>query len=210
MSEMRRGGVDEATFLSGGATDPRVRAGTGDPEGAVVGNPGDVFMRSDGSSGTTFYVKETGVGTNTGWVTYGQAGTKRRFIIAPSQSPATQGTHIGSNVGVNGTGNLEFLVPDDFNVLVSANVVVIPGGTSVAANIDLTSNYGNPDNAEAFNANVETDLASTFPLTVNILANISIATVLTGVAPGDVVGVELDNNNVTGGYLILGLEFNYR
>lgn len=40
--------------------------GTGSPEGAVTGSPGDQFTRTDGGVGSTFYVKETGTG-NTGW-----------------------------------------------------------------------------------------------------------------------------------------------
>lgn len=41
--------------------------GTGTPEGAVVGNVGDSYRRRDGGASTSFYVKESGVGTNTGW-----------------------------------------------------------------------------------------------------------------------------------------------
>lgn len=37
------------------------------PEGAVVAAPGSVWYRTDGGSGTTVYLKETGTG-NTGWV----------------------------------------------------------------------------------------------------------------------------------------------
>ena len=43
-------------------------SGTGDPNGVIVGSPGDLFSRTDGGAGTSFYVKESGVGTNTGWV----------------------------------------------------------------------------------------------------------------------------------------------
>ena len=41
--------------------------GTGTPEGNQDGDPGDIWIRSDGGVGTSFYVKETGTGTNTGW-----------------------------------------------------------------------------------------------------------------------------------------------
>lgn len=53
-----------------GGTTPVVTIGwgTGTPEGAVVANTGSIFMRTDGGAGTSFYVKETGDGTNTGWV----------------------------------------------------------------------------------------------------------------------------------------------
>ena len=41
---------------------------SGTPEGAVVGSVGDIALRVDGGAGTTLYVKESGAGTNTGWV----------------------------------------------------------------------------------------------------------------------------------------------
>jgi len=43
-------------------------SGTGDPNGVVIGSPGDLFSRQDGGAGTSFYVKESGVATNLGWV----------------------------------------------------------------------------------------------------------------------------------------------
>lgn len=43
-----------------------LRTGTATPEGAVVGAVGDLFLRRDGSTSTTLYVKTSGTG-NTGW-----------------------------------------------------------------------------------------------------------------------------------------------
>lgn len=40
----------------------------GTPESALVGNLGDICSDINGGAGTTLYVKESGVGTNTGWV----------------------------------------------------------------------------------------------------------------------------------------------
>lgn len=40
----------------------------GTPEGAVVGSRGQLAMRLDGGASTVLYVKESGDGTNTGWV----------------------------------------------------------------------------------------------------------------------------------------------
>jgi hypothetical protein len=44
------------------------KTGTGDPNGSAVGNPGDIYSNDAGGAGATFWVKESGVGTNTGWV----------------------------------------------------------------------------------------------------------------------------------------------
>jgi len=42
-------------------------SGAGDPNGTVTGKPGDLYTNTLGGAGTTLYVKESGVGTNTGW-----------------------------------------------------------------------------------------------------------------------------------------------
>ena len=46
---------------------PFVRAGSGNPEGAISAPVGSIWCRTDGGSGTSAYIKETGSG-NTGWV----------------------------------------------------------------------------------------------------------------------------------------------
>lgn len=46
-----------------------VKAGSAaTPNSAVVGSPGDIYLTTNGGSATTLWVKESGVGTNTGWV----------------------------------------------------------------------------------------------------------------------------------------------
>lgn len=42
--------------------------GLGSPEGVVVASVGSTYRRTNGTAGETFYVKESGFGTNTGWV----------------------------------------------------------------------------------------------------------------------------------------------
>lgn len=42
--------------------------GSGSPEGVITANVGSIYLRLNGSSGTTLYVKENGTG-KTGWST---------------------------------------------------------------------------------------------------------------------------------------------
>ena len=56
------------SFSSGAA----ILSGSATPEGAVTAKVGSLYMRSDGSTGTTLYVKESGTG-NTGWVAVSSA-----------------------------------------------------------------------------------------------------------------------------------------
>lgn len=53
--------------LAIGATPCMVSGGANTPEAAVTGSPCDLFLRNNGAAGTTFYVKETGAASNTGW-----------------------------------------------------------------------------------------------------------------------------------------------
>lgn len=42
--------------------------GSGSPEGKVIANIGTLYLRQDGGTSTTLYVKESGTQTNIGWV----------------------------------------------------------------------------------------------------------------------------------------------
>jgi hypothetical protein len=44
-----------------------ITSGTGTPEGAVTAPVGSLYLRTDGGSATTLYIKESGAG-NTGWI----------------------------------------------------------------------------------------------------------------------------------------------
>lgn len=44
------------------------KTGTGSPEAAVAAQIGSLYLRQDGGANTTLYVKESGAGTNTGWI----------------------------------------------------------------------------------------------------------------------------------------------
>lgn len=57
-------GRDPIPGLSSSSLD--IKFGSGTPEGAVTGNVGDVYIRSNGLTGTTVYDKTSGTG-NTGW-----------------------------------------------------------------------------------------------------------------------------------------------
>ena len=46
----------------------RLLSGSGSPESVVAAPVGSLYMRTDGSTGTSLYVKETGTTGNTGWV----------------------------------------------------------------------------------------------------------------------------------------------
>jgi archaellum component FlaG (FlaF/FlaG flagellin family) len=50
------------------ASHEMVQRGAGTPESVITASRGAIYLRTDGGANTTLYVKETGDGTNTGWV----------------------------------------------------------------------------------------------------------------------------------------------
>lgn len=50
-----------------GVANVKLVTGTGTPEAVVTADPGAIFMRNDGLTGRTIYIKQTGSGTTTGW-----------------------------------------------------------------------------------------------------------------------------------------------
>jgi hypothetical protein len=45
-----------------------IMVGPGSPVNAVIASPPTIWLRTDGGANTTLYVKESGIGTSTGWV----------------------------------------------------------------------------------------------------------------------------------------------
>lgn len=45
-----------------------IYTGAGSPENNQIGSVGDLWLRTDGGSNTTLYVKESGDDTDTGWI----------------------------------------------------------------------------------------------------------------------------------------------
>lgn len=68
-----------------GTFGPTLQKGTGTPEAAVTGRIGSMFLREDGPP--SFYYKETGNGTNTGWI--GVGGGMLIFGIGDTGTAAT-------------------------------------------------------------------------------------------------------------------------
>lgn len=74
-----------------GAT--RVRTGTGSPEASVTGAIGDVYIQTDGSFGSSFWVKESGTG-NTGWANVGGGIRSKSTTLTDAQIKANPTTAI--------------------------------------------------------------------------------------------------------------------
>ncbi len=60
-------GGDLLEVASGSFNHPRILSGSGDPNGSLPADEGVAYLRKDGDSGTTLYVKETGGDGTFGW-----------------------------------------------------------------------------------------------------------------------------------------------
>jgi hypothetical protein len=66
--------------------------GSGTPEGAITAPVGSIFHRTDGGSNTTFYIKSSGAGTNSGWAP----------AIVANSSPTVDGLIVTNTVRLGG------------------------------------------------------------------------------------------------------------
>lgn len=67
-SSFVRAYVDQVTVGSNATTSPTIYSGSGAPNGVVSAAVGSIYLNAAGGAATTLYVKESGAGTNTGWV----------------------------------------------------------------------------------------------------------------------------------------------
>jgi len=113
-------------------------SGSGSPEGVITAGIGSVYRRTNGSTGTTFYIKESGVG-NTGWSALGGAGaggiTTLNGLTTATQSFAvgTSGTDFAVS---SATSTHTFNLPD---AGASARGVVTTGTQTIAGAKTVTS-----------------------------------------------------------------------
>lgn len=108
-----------------GTTGPGLYAGSGSPEGSVTAEIGSLYQRSNGSTGTAVYRKESGSG-NTGWVAIGSGETPFGTVL---RSMAPYNDEVG--VAVNIAHSLTHGYQDEGNTKDIALDVNSPGSWAV-------------------------------------------------------------------------------
>lgn len=141
-----------------------LRSGTGTPEGAVTGSICDVYLRSNGSTDTTIYVKESGTG-NTGWIalisgTYAPIGATyltqtANGTLTNEQAMGALGTGIVKNTTTTGVQSIA--IAADFPTL---NQNTTGNAATVTTNANLTGPITSTGNATAVAS--QTGTGSTF------------------------------------------------
>lgn len=95
-----------------------IQAGAGAPEGVVTAPPGSLYLRTDGTSTTTLYVKDSGSG-NTGWSTSNDtalAPKMRQPVPAASRQILTQFQSGHGFTKLSGTGTATLNDTTDFQL----------------------------------------------------------------------------------------------
>lgn len=122
-----------------------LQTGSGTPEGTLTGNICDLYLRTNGSTGTTLYVKESGTATNTGWVS--RTVTEKFWLPAarcqnvtaasdwslPTADPAVAACLTGTNTQL---GTLDFA--DGAAALSAQRVLQLPADWTGAVDVRLT------------------------------------------------------------------------
>lgn len=144
--------------------------------------------------------------------------TKEEYY-PPVESDAYIGQHYGAQM-LDNTDTIvgfEFAVPGNFHNLISAYVIVLQI-TAATPNMvwSATTDWAEACSTENYNANQDATGSQTSLVTQNDLVCLNISSALTGIAAGDLVGMEFlrDGDNaadtVGGTVLCLGLRLRYR
>ncbi len=105
-------------------------------------------------------------------------------------------------------------VPADFLSLNDINVVFVPAGTGNMRH-DVATDFGEACNDEAYNAHSDGIVAADLAVTTDELECIGVSAGVTGVAAGDVIGVEFTrygshvNDTVGASVFLLGVVLDY-
>jgi len=103
--------------------------------------------------------------------------------------------------------DMSFCVPHDFHNIIKAAIVVIPRATQAAANWDIYSNYAAA--GEDFQTHLQNDVVSTYNVTDDQIFEVDISGILTSLAAGDYVGVDLMLMDAAHDVDVLGVMFKY-
>ena len=129
--------------------------------------------------------------------------------------PVTYGTTMGNYgyypvarlAGLFDSAHISFCTPHDFHSITEAHIAVIPRATQAAADWDIHASYAAV--GEAYNNHVGHDAASTYNVTNNQIFEVDISTILTSLAAGDYVGVDIELGDAAHDVDVLGVMFKY-
>lgn len=140
-----------------------------------------------------------------------EAPTKEFFVPVTYSSSGNMSGYdnmAGANcTAFNHYGRCVFKVPDDFNAIVSVEMIVVPRATQAAANWDIDSNYGAVGQSAV--THTEIDNVTTYNVTNAEIYAVDLAGILSALTAGDIVGTMLIEKTVGHDLTVLGVRFKY-
>jgi hypothetical protein len=160
------------------------------------------------------------IGNTTGAIADNGTITELPFIFIPVPNPNTNiGTHPATQLtdGLAVVDRIELYIPIEFQELVRAEAILVPGGSGNLRR-SVATNWGMIGSGEVYNSDVGAIAAGEVAVTMNHLEFIDISAAFTGVAPvsqGDSVGIEFTrhgnhaNDTVNADCYLLGVRIQY-
>ena len=135
--------------------------------------------------------------------------TKEIFIPVTYASEIAPSSYrpVGHLNALNEEAYMEFYVPDDFTTLVEAVIMVKAKATQAAADWDIYSMYAKV--GENDSTHNESDEASTYNVTLNLVFEVDISSILTALAAGDIVGIRLKEGTAGHDVDVYGVRIKY-
>lgn len=141
-------------------------------------------------------------------------GATREFFVHAPNPDANIGTHPAQRFidDLEVTVRIEFFVPHDFTALHTAEIILVPGGTGDLIR-SVATNWGAC--TEDYNTHTDTIAEGAEAVTLDDEECLDISEALTGIAAGDLVGIEFTRHaddvldTVNADCYFLGFRFRY-
>ena len=133
-----------------------IKWGAGSPNGVVSSYPGSLYLNTAGGAGTTLYIKESGVSSNTGWVAYGATGsdtlqnvttrgaTTTNDLTLHNITPAANNTYASGSLS-NRWSSVDTVNVDAQTATASTSVTTGKIVSGADPNVTLTWGTGSPN-----------------------------------------------------------------
>lgn len=132
---------------------------------------------------------------------------KNRTATFAVDASSNHGAYRGRSITSSGDHNFTFVVPAEFDALISIELYGIPESSFTSQDIDLDSNYGGL--GENYQTHVEADHTGTYSGVINSGFSLDLSSVFSALSAGDRCGVLVDHNVIgdTINYLMIVLNY---
>ena len=128
-------------------------------------------------------------------VTYGSGGLSRGL------------SHVTAPLSQDQYAVMEFYVPDDWTAIIEAVAVCQLDNNDATTDIDISSVYA--ANGQNYATHTENDNATTYNMSTDLIYELDVSGILTGIAVGDYVGLNIRNREAVNVLDVYGFMMRY-